>query len=166
MALIFISLFFVIFYLTFLAYKLLKKEKFVIDDIILLMINSFVFYGIGYSILDNHQTGSQLLGLFTLINAVVHFVASVIIYRQKLADRNIHYLIAGLVLVFITIAIPVQLDGNWVTLMWAGEAALLFWIGRTKNVSFYEKLSYPLMLLAFFSILQDIHFRELKIEEK
>lgn len=155
LALVFISLFFVIFYLTFLAYKLLQKEKFVIDDIILLMINSFVFYGIGYSILDNHQTGSQLLGLFTLINAVVHFVASVIIYREKLADRNIHYLIAGLVLVFITIAIPVQLDGNWVTLMWAGEAALLFWIGRTKNVSFYEKLSYPLMLLAFFSILQD-----------
>lgn len=155
LALIFISLFFVIFYLTFLAYKLLQKEKFVIDDIILLMINSFVFYGIGYSILDNHQTGSQLLGLFTLINAVAHFLASVIIYRQKLADRNIHYLIAGLVLVFITIAIPVQLDGNWVTLMWAGEAALLFWIGRTKNVSFYEKLSYPLMLLAFFSILQD-----------
>ncbi len=155
LALIFISLFFVIFYLTFLAYKLFQKEKFVIDDIILLMINSFVFYGIGYSILDNHQTGSQLLGLFTLINAVVHFVASVIIYRQKLADRNIHYLIAGLVLIFITIAIPVQLDGNWVTLMWAGEAALLFWIGRTKNVSLYEKLSYPLMLLAFFSILQD-----------
>lgn len=155
LALVFISLFFVIFYLTFLAYKLLQKEKFVIDDIILLMINSFVFYGIGYSILDNHQTGSQLLGLFTLINAVVHFVASVIIFRQKLADRNIHYLIAGLVLIFITIAIPVQLDGNWVTLMWAGEAALLFWIGRTKNVSFYEKLSYPLMLLAFFSILQD-----------
>lgn len=155
LATVFISLFFVIFYLTFLAYKLLQKEKFVIDDIILLMINSFVFYGIGYSILDNHQTGSQFLGLFTLINAVVHFVASIIIYRQKLADRNIYYLIAGLVLIFITITIPIQLDGNWVTLMWAGEAALLFWIGRTKNVLFYEKLSYPLMLLAFISILQD-----------
>jgi uncharacterized membrane protein len=155
LAIVFISLFFVIFYLTFLAYKLLQKEKFVIDDIILLMINSFVFYGIGYSILDNHQIGNQFLGLFTLINAVVHFVASVIIYRQKLADRNIHYLIAGLVLIFITIAIPIQLDGNWVTLMWAGETALLFWIGRTKNVLFYEKLSYPLMLFAFISILHD-----------
>ena len=125
------------------------------DDIILLMFNSFVFYGLGYSILHHDQTGSQLLGLFTLSNAVIHFVASVVIYRQQLADKNIHYLIAGLVLVFITIAIPVQLDGNWVTLMWAGESALLFWIGRTKAVSFYEKLSYPLMLLAFFSILQD-----------
>lgn len=155
LALVFISLFFSIFYLTFLAYKLLQKEKFAIDDIILLMINSFVFYGIGYTILDSHKTGVQLLGLFTLSNAVVHFVASVIIYRQKLDDRNIQYMIAGLVLVFITIAIPVQLDGNWVTLMWAGEAVLLFWIGRTKNVSFYEKLSYPLILLAFFSIIQD-----------
>ena len=155
LALVFASIFFATFYLTFLAYKLLQKEKFVIDDIILLMINSFVFYGIGYTILDSHQTGKQLLGLFTLTNAVVHFVASVIIYRQKLADKNIHYLIAGLVLIFITITVPVQLDGNWVTLLWAGEAALLFWIGRTKNVPFYEKLSYPLMLLAFFSIIQD-----------
>jgi len=155
LALVFASIFFAIFYLTFLAYKLLQKEKFVIDDIILLMINSFVFYGIGYTILDSHQTGKQLLGVFTLTNAVVHFVASVIIYRQKLADKNIHYLIAGLVLIFITITVPVQLDGNWVTLLWAGEAALLFWIGRTKNVPFYEKLSYPLMLLAFYSIIQD-----------
>ncbi len=155
LALVFSSVFYVIFYLTFLAYKLLQKEKFVMSDIIFLMINSFVFYGIGYTILDSHQTGRQLLGLFTLLNAVVHFVASVVIYRQKLDDKNIHYLIAGLVLIFITIAVPVQLDGNWVTLMWAGEAALLFWIGRTKNVTFYEKLSYPLMILAFFSILQD-----------
>jgi uncharacterized membrane protein len=80
---------------------------------------------------------------------------SVIIYRQKQADKSIHYLIAGLVLVFITITIPVQLNGNWVTSIWAIEAALLFWIGRTKNVSFYEVLSYPLMLLAFFSIFHD-----------
>ncbi|MBP5134458.1 MAG: DUF2339 domain-containing protein [Paludibacteraceae bacterium] len=155
LTLIFISLFFAIFYLTFLAYKLFHKEKFVIDDIVLLIINSFVFYGMGYSVLNNHQMGKQLLGVFTVVNALVHFIMSLIIYRQKLADKNIHYLITGLVLVFITIAIPVQLDGGWVTLMWAGEAALLFWIGRTKGVAFYEKHSYYLMLLAFFSILQD-----------
>lgn len=155
LALTFISIFFSIFYLTFLAYKLLQKEKFEIIDLILLLANSFIFYGIGYAILDSHKTGEQLLGLFTLCNALIHFIVSAIIYRKKLADRNISYLVSGLVLVFITIAIPVQLDSNWVTLLWAGEAALLFWIGRTKNVSVYEKLSYPLMILAFFSIVQD-----------
>jgi uncharacterized membrane protein len=155
LALIFLSIFFVTFYLTFLVYKLLRKEKFEINDIILLLANSFVFYGIGYAIFDNHKTGEQFLGIFTLCNAIVHFFVSAVIYRQKLADRNLFYLVSGLVLVFITIAIPVQLDGNWVTLLWAGEAALLFWIGRTKDVPVYEKLSYPLMILAFFSITHD-----------
>ncbi|MEM9001205.1 MAG: DUF2339 domain-containing protein [Bacteroidota bacterium] len=155
LALTFLSIFFGIFYLTFLAYKLLQKQKFNIDDTILLFINSFIFYGIGYTILGNHGTGAQLLGVFTLCNAIVHFFVSTLIYHQKLADRSLFYLVSGLVLVFITIAIPVQLNGNWVTLLWAGEAALLFWIGRTKNIPAYEKLSYPLMILAFLSIVHD-----------
>lgn len=155
LALIFLAVFFTTFYLTFLAYKLLQKEEFEIDDIILLLANSFVFYGIGYSLLERHEIGEQLLGVFTLGNAIVHFIVSSIIYRQKLTDRKLFFLITGLVMVFITIAIPVQLEGNWVTLLWAAEAALLFWIGRTKNVAVYEKLSYPLMILAFFSLLHD-----------
>ncbi|MDR7130797.1 hypothetical protein J2X69_003154 [Algoriphagus sp. 4150] len=155
LALSFLTVFFVIFYLTFLAYKLFQKEKFEFDDILLLLGNSLIFYGIGYSILDNHAVGEQLLGVFTLCNAIVHFIVSVVIYRQKTTDRNLLNLVSGLVLVFITIAIPVQLDGNWVTLLWVGEAALLFWIGRTKNVPGYEKLSYPVMVLAFLSICHD-----------
>lgn len=155
LALTFLCLFFVIFYLTFLAYKLLQKEQFSRADILLLLANSFIFYGIGYGLLNGHETGEQLLGLFTLGNAVIHFVVSATIYRKQLADKKLFYLIAGLVLVFITLAIPVQLDGNWVTLLWAGEAALLFWIGRTKQVAVYEWMSYPLMILAFFSLIQD-----------
>ena len=155
LGLTFLSVFFVTFYLILLDYKLLQKEKFDAGDIILLLANSFIFYGIGYSILKTNSAGEQLLGLFTICNAIVHFGVSALIYRQKLADRNLFYLVAGLVLTFITIAIPIQLNGNWVTLLWACEAALLFWIGRTKNVSFYEFLSYILMFLAFFSIIHD-----------
>jgi len=155
LALLFLVLFYVIFYATFLAYKLLQKEKFEIADILLLLANSFVFYGVGYAILSKHEIGHQLLGLFSLSNAIIHFGVSALVYKQKLADKNLLYLVSGLVLVFITVAIPVQLDGNWVTLLWAGEAALLFWIGRSKQVLVYEKLSYPLMLLAFASILHD-----------
>jgi len=151
----FLSIFFVTFYLMFLVYKLIQKEKFDIYDIVLLLANSFIFYGIGYNILARHDTGEHLLGLFTLFNAIVHLIASLFIYRQKLSDRNLFYLVSGLVFVFITISIPVQLNGNWVTLIWAGEAALLFWIGRTKNVSLYEILSFGIMFLAFFSLLHD-----------
>ena len=154
-ALIFICIFFALFYGIFLAYKLKANEKFKKSDVVLLLLNSFIFYGLGYGLLSHHEIGKQLLGVFTLCNALVHFLVSAIIYRKKLADRNLFYLVSGLVLVFITIAVPVQLDGNWVTLLWVLEAALLFWIGRTKNVQVYEYLSYPLMMLAFVSLLED-----------
>ena len=155
MALSFLFVFFVTFYLTFLAYKIFKNEAFELLDIFMVLSNSFVFYGLGYTILDGHPDWASYLGVFTLFNALLHLLVSLIIYRQKLADKNIFYLISGLVLVFVTITIPVQLDGNWVTLLWACEAALLFWIGRTKEVPLYEKLSYPLFFLSFFSLAQD-----------
>ncbi len=154
-ALVSISVFFALFYLTFLAYKLFHKEEFAIQDITLLIVNSFIFYGIGYSVLDDHLTADRYLGLFTLINALVHAIVGVVIYRRGLNDKNIFSLVVGLALVFLTIAIPVQLDGNWVTLLWAGEALTLFWIGRTKHTVFYERLSYMLMLLSFISLIQD-----------
>ena len=152
---VFCSLFFVIFYLSFLAYKLIQSEKYSKSDIAVLLSNSFLFFAFGYGMLDNHETGSQFQGLFALANAIIHFIVSVIVYQKKLADRNLFYFVSGLVLVFITIAIPIQLDGNWVTILWAGEAALLFWIGRTKGVTIYEQLSYPLMILGFLSLTDD-----------
>ncbi len=155
LAILFLSVFFGIFYITFLLYKFIKKERFNIGDILLLLANSFVFYGFGYTILKDHETGEQLLGVFTLVNAVVHFVVGSIIFRQKLGDKNLFYFVIGLVLVFLTTAVPVQLDGNWVTILWISEAALLFWIGRTKKVPVYEQLSYVLMALAVFSLVHD-----------
>ncbi len=154
-ALIFNSLFFVIFYVTFLAYKIKKSEVFNGESVAMLLLNSFIFYALGYGILDSHEVGEQLLGLFTAGNALIHFVVSMVLFKRKQVDRNVFYLISGLVLVFVTLAIPVQLEGNWVTIIWSVEAALLFWIGRAKNVKVYEKLAFPLMILAFFSILHD-----------
>jgi hypothetical protein len=155
LALSFVAVFFTIFYAIFLVYKLNRKEKFDAGDIFLLLSNSFIFYGIGYNVMDAQPGWQDYLGLFTLGNAFIHFLVSLTIYRQKLADRNLFYLVGGLALVFITIAIPVQLNGTWVTLLWAFEAALLFSIGIIRHEEAYEKLSYPLMILAVISLLQD-----------
>ncbi|CAM4418903.1 DUF2339 domain-containing protein [Zobellia roscoffensis] len=155
LAFIYLTIFFAIFYAAFLAYKLIKKEQFLKSDIVLLLLNSFIFFGLGYNLLSGHETGKDLLGAFTLANAIIHFAVSIVLFKKKLADKNLFHLVAGLVLVFITIAVPVQLDGNWVTLLWTLQAALLFYIGRTKDVSFYEYLSYPLMVLALTSLTED-----------
>ncbi len=154
-ALLFLVVFFSIFYLSFLSYKLLQKEKYNTADALVLLTNAFLFYGFGYDIIHSIPNGEQLLGLFTLANALIHFIVSYLVYRQNLSDKKLFYLVSGLVLIFITIAIPVQLEGGWVSLIWAGEAALLFWIGRTKEVPIYERLSFPILLLSFFSLMED-----------
>lgn len=154
-AIIFSSIFFVIFYSISLLYKLLNKQKYNIADVLIILANSFVYYGLIFRILDINPEYKDFLGLFTLCNALIHLIVSVSIYKLSLADRNLFYLVAGLVLVFVTATAPVQFDGNSVTVLWAYEALVLFWIGRTRQTRFYERLSYPLMLLAFVSIVQD-----------
>ena len=155
LALIFATIFFMIFYATFLSYKLIRKEEFNYGDIILLMLNSFIFYGLGYGILSDHETGKHLLGIFTVFNAIIHFIVGTIIYKKSKEKEGLFYTVFGLVLVFLTIAVPVQLDGNWVTLFWIGEAALLYWIGITKNIKMYKRMAYPLLAIAVISLFQD-----------
>ncbi len=154
-SILFSGTYFITFYATNLAYKVLKKEIFTISDVTILLLNSFIFFGAGYWVLNQNATGRELLGIFTLINAIIHFIVSLIIYKRKLADKNLFYFILALVITFITMAVPVQLNGNWVTTFWAVEAAILFYLGRIKNILIYEKLSFPLVLLSFFSLAQD-----------
>lgn len=155
LALSFAFIFFLIFYATFLTYKLIRKEEFNKGDIVLLLFNSFIYYGIGYGLLSNHETGQYLLGIFTVFNAIIHFVVGSIVYKKSNEKKGLFYTVFGLVLVFLTIAVPVQLDGNWVTLFWICEAALLYWIGVTKQIKMYKTMSYPILGIAVISLFQD-----------
>ena len=155
LALGFASGFFAIFYLVSIAYKVLKNEQYGIENVLLLMSNSAIFYGLGYAALVADKTGDSFLGLFTLANAAVHGAVALLLWRRRPADKNIFYYVTGLAIVFLTMAIPVQWDGRWVTLLWAGEVALLFWIGRVKGGWIFELLSYPLMFAVFFSLVND-----------
>jgi uncharacterized membrane protein len=150
----YLSVFFLLFYATFLAYKIIKKEQYELHDVFVLLGNAFIFYGIGYNLIG-YETMGNYAGAFTLVNAVVHFGVSQVIRRLKLADRSLYYLLLGLVIVFCTIAIPIQLDGNWVTLLWTAEAVLVFLIGRTRQAGAYEKLGVGLAILSTLSLAQD-----------
>jgi uncharacterized membrane protein len=154
-ALAFSLIFFIIFYLTSLTYKLLREQVFKRSDVWLILANAFIFYGFGYVVLNGHETGNSWLGAFTAGNAMIHFAAAVLVFRSGFSDRNLFFLVAGLAVTFLTIAVPVELDGNWITLLWTGEAAILFWIGRSQQITFYEKMSHPILALAFISLLFD-----------
>ncbi|HEY0461596.1 MAG TPA: DUF2339 domain-containing protein [Pyrinomonadaceae bacterium] len=155
LALLFLTIYFLTFYLTFIGYKVVRDENLALENVSLILSNSFIFYGVGYSILDNRAGFENYLGLFTIANAAIHFAFAVTVRRLKLFPNDLVYLLTALVITFATISVPVQLDGNYVTLIWTTEAAVLFWIGRTKQIPLFEYFSLPLMGLAAYSLLQD-----------
>lgn len=153
---VFLSIFFSIFYLTFLVYKLKNKESFKWNDVQLLILNSFIFFGAGLQLLDESSLGQKLMGLYSAGNAILHFVVSVIIFKRQEQARELFFVVSGLVLVFLAIAIPIQLDGEWVTLTYGVLAMVLIWIGTSKAIPTYEKLSYPFLYLSIISLGEDI----------
>ena len=155
LALTFATVFFFIFYLTFLIYKTISGRQLNAENIILILANSFVYYGLGFVIIESRADLREFLGLFTMLNAGFHFAVAVALSRLQSADKSSVYLASALVLTFITIAVPVQFDGHWIILLWTAEAAILFWLGRTKQIPLYEIFAYPLMLLASVSLFFD-----------
>ncbi len=151
----FLSLFFVQLYPVLVLRTLLRPaEKAAWPFWILLLAHSNYAYITGLILLG--QTGlSAWQGLFSLGNALVHFGFAVLAFRQKLADRRLFFLLAGLTLALLIITIPLQLDGQWVTLIWMAGATLLFWVGRTQQTYFYERASHFLLPLAIFSLWHD-----------
>jgi uncharacterized membrane protein len=150
----FLPVFFLLFYAGFLAYKGLHKLVFSGGDVFLLMSNAFLFFGLGTYLLHEADLGAYL-GMFTLLNGILHAGVGFVLYRVRLFDKRMLLFLFGLSITFVSIAIPVSLDASWVTLLWAFEAALLFYIGRSQGEKGYERLAYPLVILTLFSLVQD-----------
>jgi uncharacterized membrane protein len=151
----FLGAYFLIFYVTALIHSHIFKEKAVVENIAPILTNSFIFFGIGYFMLDAKSWFAAYMGLYTMAHAAFHFIFAAGTSRAKSFPIEITYLLAALVLTFITIAVPVQFDGNVVTLVWAVEGAILFVIGRMKQIPIYEYFSYPLILMAATSLGSD-----------
>ncbi len=94
----------------------------------LLVGNAFIFYLLGYAALQNSAQGTGL-GLFTLAVAAVHGGVAGFAWHQK-GRTGLFFLALLLAIAFLTIAVPVQSDGNTVTWLWAAQAAVLFLTGQ------------------------------------
>jgi uncharacterized membrane protein len=61
-------------------------------------------------------------------------------------------LFAGLALTFVTLAIPIRLDGKWITIAWAVEGAILVWTGLRARTWGVRAAGYFLLGVTAFRI--------------
>ncbi|MGI8635359.1 MAG: DUF2339 domain-containing protein, partial [Segetibacter sp.] len=153
--LIFLTLNFITFYITFLSYKIYKKELYQVGEIAILLLNALFFFFIGCFIIDQKLNNIHFLTWFTVANAGIHLAAGYFISRLNLVDNSVFQFILGLGLLFITVAIPIELDGNWVTILWTIESTVLFYIADSTRRQLYLEICMPLVVISFISLLQD-----------
>ncbi|MFN0119005.1 MAG: DUF2339 domain-containing protein, partial [Blastocatellia bacterium] len=96
-------------------------------DLSLIFSNAMLYFGTIYGLLNERYHG--FLGLFAVIISAFYLGYGYIAYQRNRADRYLIYSFIGLATLFLTLAIPIQLDYQWVTMGWAIEGAVLTWIG-------------------------------------
>ncbi len=151
-AFLYATIFFLTFYATFIAYKLIRKIPFIAGDIIVLISNSFIYFGLGYYFL-NDSAHEQYQGIFCIVNGVIHMAVMLLARKQNSADRLLLFLLLGMVFTFVTIAVPVQLDGNWITLVWLSEMVLLLFLSKKSDMPLFNYLSLTTLILGLGSLM-------------
>ena len=153
LSMIILPVYFITFYLIFLANKILRKDKLMFEDIVIPVVNSFCLFGFGLAVLNGNETGKDLMGTFTLGIAVVHAGAFILLAWRRILDRVLLFFILGLSILFLTLAIPIELESNWRTIAWLIETLVLFTYGRIRKVPFIEKISYALIIVTIWSMI-------------
>lgn len=153
-AMSFSTLFYIIFFAMNVVNNIKQKTPFKAMEIGLLLSNSFFYYAAGMVVLSNFH-GGAFKGLFTAALGIFNFAFAYLLYRNKSVDRNLVFLLIGLVLTFISLAAPVQLEGNYITLFWAAETVLLLWLSQKSGIRLMKLASVLIMALMVVSLLMD-----------
>ncbi|HJR99348.1 MAG TPA: DUF2339 domain-containing protein [Flavobacterium sp.] len=152
-ALAFATLYYFIFSITVVLNNIKNKGVFSLIEYFILVTNTFFFFGIGMGII--HNWGIDFKGLFTLLLAIYNVVYAIILYRKFGLDKNAIYLLIGLALTFVTLTIPIQFEGNQITIFWAAEAVLLFWLSQKSKIRHFKSGAFIVQVLTIISLAMD-----------
>ena len=152
-AFIFATVFYFIFSITSVINNVRNKGVFSTIEYFIITANTFVYFGIGLSIIEDSHL--QLKGLFTLSLAIYNFIYTAILFKKFGLEKNAVYLLIALVLTFVTLTIPIQFEGNHITLFWACEAVMLFWLSQKSKISLFKLSAVALQFLMILSLIID-----------
>ncbi len=152
-AFIYASIFYLIFSIASVINNIKNKGDFTKTEYILMLTNTFYYFGIGTTILQTWKP--ELKGFFCIALALYNLVFAMILYRKFGINKNAIYFLLGLALTFITITIPLQFNGNNITLFWAAESVLLLWLSQKSKISTFKFGAIVVQILMLFSLIMD-----------
>lgn len=151
-------LFGTVFYLMFLVinigHNIKENKKFIASDFGILLANTCLYFSAGLYLLTALGL-TDYRGLFSAGMGLFNMGLSYVLYRNKKVDINILYLLIGITLTFISLTAPIQLKGNNITLFWASEAVLLYWLYRKSGIKLMLATSGLITIAMLLSLAMD-----------
>ena len=124
----------------------------------LTFINTGVYFLQAYAMVE--EIDKLAMAWFALAVAAVHIGLSRIISRQEPANAEaLRLLHLALAVALITIAIPIRLDGHWITVGWLVEAGVLLWVADRIGARFLHYLATAALALGVVRLLAVDNFQ-------
>ena len=142
---------FLIFLLAHLGRAFIRRESATNEDVLLLVVNPFVFFATAYNLLN--PTHHDWMGAFAIGMALLYASAAKILLQRVDTSRREVLLLIAIALTFVTIAIPIQLSSNWITIAWAVEGLAILWAALELRSARLRVHAFALFALAFFKFL-------------
>lgn len=120
------------------------------------VLNNFIFLLFGLWFLGEMRLEHTYNGVLTLFIALVNAAIAFVVQRKKTRPQILFTALTGLALTFITLTIPIQLEGTFITLFWASEMVIALWLFTKWRVRVYEIFSLILFFLTVVSYLIDV----------
>jgi uncharacterized membrane protein len=122
-----LTVFFLLFAVMSFLYNITHQQKTTFRDLSLITLNGACYFLWTYGLLEARY--SDYLGFYAVLMAAVYVALGSVVYRRAQEDAYLFLVFLGLGLTCLTVAIPIQLKQNWITVGWSVEAAALTWIG-------------------------------------
>lgn len=147
----FATIFFVVFFAMNLAFNVKAGKPLGALEYILILSNT-MFYYISAMVILHYVDAGRYMGLFTALMGVFHLAFIYPVRRLLKTEMNLSLLLIGVVLTFLTLAIPIQLEGSFITLFWAAEAVILLALARRSGLKMLVQASQVVSILAILAL--------------
>lgn len=119
-------------------------------------LNNFVFLFFALCLLQNMELERNYKGLVTLFVAAINFALFFWIKRKGEPFTFLMHTLLGIALTFVSVTIPIQLEGTFITLFWASEVMIILWFYSRFRLRVYEIFAWVLPVLTLGSYGMDV----------
>jgi uncharacterized membrane protein len=132
MTMFFLTLFFVVFSISSVIFNLVNREKSTGIEQLMVLISATAYFAASYGLMNTDY--HVFMGFFAILLGFYYFIGSYLIRSITAEDEYLYNFLVFLTVGFVTIAIPIQLERNAITIGWIVETLLLFflWV-KTKQ---------------------------------